>query len=269
MYTKISARTLCEAEDAEIIMERKQEYVEDFTSAVIVTAPPAIIVTVTATATTTTIATTAPAIVCVGMHHAKSARFQKNRTFERSTCIKSRKSCTVAAATAVAAAATAPALVLPPATSHLVRPVLPLAIVIDTLVLHSIALLKHVAVGDYRHMAEDVLATVEGLDEPEAARVPAARLALLALAIATATAVATATSAAAAGARTGAAARAPEEGFLSAPRSTRMQQCEDNMTDAVWQTDYLPVVPLLHCMPHHHSHHNMTSHHDYIDSKAA
>jgi len=48
-----------------------------------------------------------------------------------------------------------------------------------------------------------------------------------------------------------------------------MQQCEDSMADAVWQTDYLPVVPLLHCMPHHHSHHNMTSHHDYIDSKAA
>jgi len=58
-------------------MERKQEYVEDFTSAVIVTAPPAIIVMVTSTAATTTEVTTAPAIVCVGMHHAKSARFQE------------------------------------------------------------------------------------------------------------------------------------------------------------------------------------------------
>merc|ERR1719324_1485043 len=58
-------------------------------------------------------------------------------------------------------------------SSYLVRPVLAPAIVEDLEVRHARALGEGVAVHDARHVAEDVLGAVVGLDEAEAARVPA------------------------------------------------------------------------------------------------
>jgi hypothetical protein len=94
--------------------------------------------------------------------------------------------------TAAAASAIVTALFLPPSSSDFDGPVLALAIVILLLILHHVAFAEHVAVGDDRDVAEDVLAAVHGLDEPEATRVPPCGLPLQTL-----TAPATATTAAA------------------------------------------------------------------------
>ena len=110
---------------------------------------------------------------------------------------------------AAAASAIVTALFLPPSSSDFDGPVLALAIVILLLILHHVAFAEHVAVGDDRDVAEDVLAAaVQGLDEPEATRVPPCGLPLQTL-----TAPATATTAAAiavvAAARGAAGARTP------------------------------------------------------------
>ena len=104
-----------------------------------------------------------------------------------------------AVSTAAAAAAAIPvSLGLSPAARHVFGAVLPLAVVVHFFVLNLVALAQAVAVFDHRDMAEDVLAAVKGLDEPEAPGVPLAGLALEALAASTAAAATTTTPAAAA-----------------------------------------------------------------------
>jgi len=92
-----------------------------------------------------------------------------------------RQASTVPAAPATVMATPAP--ILPPAARHLVSHTLPRAIFIDKLVLNSVSLKEPVAVGDGSKIAEDILATINWLDETKAARNPAQRLALESLAL--------------------------------------------------------------------------------------
>jgi hypothetical protein len=128
----------------------------------------------------------------------------------------------VAIATSAAVAPAPSGLFLPPATSHSVGPVLPLAVIINRFILNGVSLPQHVSVLNDTDMAENVLAAVKRFDETEAARVPTASFTLLAsTSVAATTAAAPAATAARAAAATRAATRAP------VPRGTvRTSGCE-------------------------------------------
>jgi len=117
----------------------------------------------------------------------------------------------VAIATSAAVAPAPSGIFLPPATSHSVGPVLPLAVIINRVILNGVSLPQHVPVLNDTDVAENVLAAVMRFDETEAARVPTASFTLLATTsiAATTAAAAPAATAARAAATTRAATRAP------------------------------------------------------------
>jgi hypothetical protein len=115
----------------------------------------------------------------------------------------------------VAAVVIPPLVLLPTSARHVLGPVLPLAIVEHLVVLNGISHAQHVSVCDHGDVAENVLAAIQGLDEPVTARIPLARLALKTLAPAAAAAATTTAAITPAAARARAAARAPAELWAS------------------------------------------------------
>ena len=69
--------------------------------------------------------------------------------------------------------ATTHALIIKPAACHVVSPALPPPLVVNNVVLNNVPLLEQDTICDDRRMTEEILATVQGPDEAEAAWVPA------------------------------------------------------------------------------------------------
>jgi hypothetical protein len=97
---------------------------------------------------------------------------------------------TVAIATTIsttivsATAATSSSVIFLPSASYLDGPVLALAFIVLGLVLHHVALTKHIAIGNRADVAEYVFAAVGRFDKSKPARIPPCGLAFEALAAA-------------------------------------------------------------------------------------